>query len=164
MNLNTLKTRLSLLGILLFIGINSCKEKQDEKIVTVKNEYIKTKSGLQYKILKEGIGIEAKNGDEVLLFETTSYKDGTVLYSNENSDNPIRIKVGANQVTKGVDEGLKGMKSGEIKQLIVPSYLAKRTFYPENVSPDSTLIIKLIVGKVIRNDSIKRTDTKNVEL
>jgi len=142
---------LIIFGILLSFAINSCKEKQEEKSTIVKSEYTKTESGLQYKILKEGNGIKAQRGDEVLLFETTSYRDGTELYSNENSENPIKIKVGADQVTKGVDEGLIGMKSGEVRLLIVPDYLAKRKFYPDNVSPDSTLIIKLIVDKVIRN-------------
>jgi hypothetical protein len=34
-------------------------------------ELIKTKSGLQYWILKKGNGITAWVGDEILLFETT---------------------------------------------------------------------------------------------
>ena len=41
-------------------------------------ELIKTKSGLQYWILKKGNGNTARAGDEILLFETTSYRDGTV--------------------------------------------------------------------------------------
>ena len=150
MNLNLIKIRTIIVVILMSFGVNSCKEKQNRTLKTVENGYIKTESGLQYKILKEGNGIQAQNGDEVLLFETTSYRDGTELYSNENADNPIKIKLGANQVTKGVEEGLKGMKSGEVRKLIVPKYLAKREFYPDNVSPDSTLVIKLIVDKVIR--------------
>ena len=151
MTLNLYKRTRIVFGILLFVGINGCKEKQEAKNTIVKSEYTKTESGLQYKILKEGNGIKVQSGDEVLLFETTSYQDGTELYSNENSENPIKVKVGANQVTKGVDEGLMGMKSGEVRLLIVPNYLAKRKFYPDNVSPDSTLVIKLIVDKVIRN-------------
>jgi FKBP-type peptidyl-prolyl cis-trans isomerase len=152
MNLNHLKVKLLIFGILTTFAINSCKEKQNKEEKTYENEYVKTESGLQYKILKEGIGIQAQIGDDVMLFETTSYRNGTELYSNENSENPIKIKLGANHVTKGVEEGLKGMKSGEIRQLIVPNYLAKREFYPENVSPDSTLVIKLIVDKVIRTE------------
>ncbi|MET2984323.1 FKBP-type peptidyl-prolyl cis-trans isomerase [Aureibaculum conchae] len=143
------KTRFILLVILIFIGINSCKEKQTVETTNLKNEYIKTASGLQYKILKEGKGLKAKIGDEVLLYETTSYQDGTELYSNENSENPIKVKIGANRVTKGIDEGLRGMQSGEIRLLIAPHHLVKRKFYPDNISPDSTLVIKLIVDKII---------------
>ena len=110
-----------------------------------------TDSGLQYQILKEGSGPTAGRGDEVLIYETTSYRDGTVLYSNENSQNPIRVKIGANQVILGVDEGLQGMKAGEIRELHVPHYLAKRTVYPDHISPDSGLVIKMIVDEIIKD-------------
>ena len=118
-------------------------------IVGCNKEFIKTNTGLQYKIIKKGEGKKVKNGDEILLYETTSYRDGTILYSNENSGNPIKIKVGAGQVTLAVDEGLKEMKTGEIKKIIAPPNLVKRTFYPKNVSPDSTLVIKLILHKIL---------------
>lgn len=125
-------------------------QSQSKKSAEDKIEYVESDSGLKYKTLKKGIGEGAENGDEVLIYETTSYRDGTELYSNEHSTNPIKVKLGANMVTKGVEEGLQGMRSGEIRELIVPHYLAKRTFYPDNVSPDSTLVIKLIVDKVIK--------------
>lgn len=145
--------RLLTFGLITILAFYSCNDNPDKKEGnTTVSEYIETESGLKFKILKEGEGIKAQNGDYVMLFETTSYRNGTELYSNENSENPIKVELGANQVTKGVEEGLIGMKSGEIRQLIVPHYLAKREFYPENVSPDSTLMIKLIVDKVIRNE------------
>ena len=153
MTLNQSKITFLIFTILMINGLVSCKEKKDEIYEENGVEaYVKTESGLKYKILREGNGIKASNGDFVLLFETTSYRDGTELYSNENSGNPIKVQLGANQVTKGVEEGLTGMKSGEIRQLIVPNYLAKREIYPDNVSPDSTLVIKLIVEKVIRTE------------
>ncbi len=113
-------------------------------------EFTATESGLQYQILQEGSGPGAQPGDEVLIFETTSYLNGTVLYSNENSGNPIKIRIGANQVTAGVDEGLRGMKEGEIRQLLVPHYLAIRQVYPDHISPDSGLVIKIILDKIIK--------------
>ncbi len=113
------------------------------------SHYIKTNTGLEYIILKKGEGEKVTIGDEILLYETTSYRNGTVLYSNENSGNPIKIKVGAGQVTTAGEEGLQGMRTGEIKQLIATPNLVKRTFYPENISPDSTLVIKLILHKIL---------------
>ncbi len=119
------------------------------------SHYIKTTTGLEYTILKKGKGEKVNVGDEVLLYETTSYRNGTVLYSNENSGNPIKIKVGAGHVTAAVDEGLQGMRTGEIKQLIATPNLVKRTFYPENTSPDSTLVIKLILHKILSKQNTK---------
>jgi len=109
----------------------------------------KTASGLKYIILKKGTGMPAKTGQEVLIFETTTYLNGTILYSNENSANPVKILIGGHQATDGVDEGLRGMQVGEVRKLIVPPYLAKRKTYPDNVSPDSTLSIKIILHKIL---------------
>ncbi len=113
------------------------------------DDYVSTSSGLKYKILTEGTGASARAGDEVLIFETTTYRDGTVLYSNENTATPVKVLIGGNQATEGVDEGLRGMKAGEIRQLIAAPYLVKRTSYPPNVSPDSTLVIKIILHKIL---------------
>ena len=107
-------------------------------------------SGLQYQVLKKGKGPSAKSGNEILLYETTSYRDGTVLYSNENSGRPVKVLIGGNQATAAVDEALRGMKAGEIKRIIAPPHLVKRKNYPPNVSPDSTLIIKMILDKIVK--------------
>jgi FKBP-type peptidyl-prolyl cis-trans isomerase len=113
------------------------------------DNFIVTPSGLKYKIIQKGNGVPAKEGNEVLIFETTSYRDGTVLYSNENSNSSVKVLIGGNQATDGVDEGLRGMQVGEIRELIAPPNLVKRKFYPPNVSPDSTLVIKLILQEIL---------------
>ena len=114
------------------------------------NKIFQTPSGLQYQILKKGKGPTAKSGNEILLYETTSYRDGTVLYSNENSGRPVKVLIGGNQATAAVDEALSGMKVGEIKKIIAPPHLVKRKNYPPNVSPDSTLVIKMILDKIVK--------------
>ncbi len=111
---------------------------------------METKSGLRYRILQKGSGLKAKAGDEVLIYETTSYRNGTVLYSNYNSTSPVKVLIGGNQATQAVDEGLRGMKVGEIRELIASPNLVKRKGYPSNVSPDSTLVIKMKLDKIIK--------------
>jgi FKBP-type peptidyl-prolyl cis-trans isomerase len=114
-----------------------------------KKLYITTSSGLQYLTIQKGKGKPAKAGQEVLIFETTSYLNGTVLYSNENSNTPVKVLIGGNQATSAVDEGLRGMKVGETRMLIAPPQLVKRKSYPPNVSPDSSLAIKIILQKIL---------------
>ncbi len=114
------------------------------------NRMISTKSGLQYRILERGTGMKAMPGDEAFIYETTSYKNGTILYSNYNSSSPVKVLIGGNQATEAVDQGLRGMQVGEIRELIAPPYLVKRKEYPANVSPDSTLIIKMKLAKIER--------------
>jgi FKBP-type peptidyl-prolyl cis-trans isomerase len=108
-----------------------------------------TETGLKYKILQKGSGEKAKAGKEVLIRETTTYLNGTVLYSNEKSTSPVKVLIGGNQATNAVDEGLRGMQEGEIRQLIASPNLVKRKSYPQNVSPDSSLVIKLILDKIL---------------
>lgn len=113
------------------------------------NDFVITETGLKYKILQKGSGHKAKVGQEVLIRETTTYLDGTVLYSNENSKSPVKVLIGGNQATSAVDEGLRGMREGEIRQLIATPELVKRKSYPPNVSPDSSLIIKILLQKIL---------------
>lgn len=134
--------RLLLISLLFYSCANN-------KLAKPQDEYITTASGLKYKILQKGSGEPAKAGQEVLLFETTSYLDGTVLYSNENSKTPVKVLIGGNQATNAVDEGLRGMQVGEIRKLIAPPDLVKRKSYPPNVSPDSSLAIKIILHKIL---------------
>jgi FKBP-type peptidyl-prolyl cis-trans isomerase len=132
-----------------FLAITACGTQKKIIAGTDNNGFIITTSGLKYKINQPGTGEGAKAGQEVLIFETTSYLDGTVLYSNENSGNPVKVLIGAHQATEAVDEGLRGMQTGEIRTLICPPHLVKRTAYPDNVSPDSTLLIKIILHKFL---------------
>jgi FKBP-type peptidyl-prolyl cis-trans isomerase len=117
-------------------------------LVSCSNRIVTTKSGLNYKILEKGKGIKAKVGDQVFIYETTSYRNGTVLYSNYNSTSPVKILIGGNQATTAVDEGLRGMRVGEVRELVAPPYLVKRKGYPPNVSPDSTLVIKMKLDRI----------------
>ncbi len=119
------------------------------KLAKSNDGYIATASGLKYKILQKGSGQLVKTGHEVLIFETTTYLNGNVLYSNENSKAPVKVLIGGNQATSAVDEGLRGMQVGEVRQLIAPPSLVKRKSYPPNVSPDSALAIKIILHKIL---------------
>ena len=114
------------------------------------NSIVSTQSGLKYRILEKGSGMKAQEGDAVYIYETTSYRNGTVLYSNYDSTSPVRVLIGGNQATAAVDEGLRGMRVGEIRELIAPPYLVKRKGYPPNVSPDSTLVIKMRIDRIER--------------
>ena len=137
---------LIILVSILFSCTNQKKIIKSEKTDEVMT---KTASGLTYIILKKGIGPPAKEGQEVLIYETTSYLNGTILYSNENTGNPVKVLIGGHQATDGVDEGLRGMQIGEIRKLILPPFLSKRTTYPDNISPDSTIVVKIELYKIL---------------
>ena len=102
---------------------------------------IQTESGLSYSVIEPGSGPGAAEGDTVWIFEITAYRSGHVIYSNMDSNSPIRVVIGAGQATAGMDEGLRGMQAGELRKLILTPDLARRDAYPDNLSPDSSLVI-----------------------
>lgn len=120
-------------------------------LIACSEKITRSQTGLQYRILEKGSGMEARAGDEVFIHETTSYRNGTILYSNYNAAVPVKILLGGNQATLAVDEGIRGMKIGEVRELTAPPELVKRKSYPSNVSPDSTLVIKIKLAKIERN-------------
>ncbi len=111
---------------------------------------ITSPSGLIYEIIKEGSGSAATEGDEVLINETMSYSDGTLLFSTDQIGHPVKFLIGGNQVIDGVDEGVRGMKTGEKRKLIVPPALSKRKEYPPNLSPDSTLYYEIELVEILK--------------
>ncbi len=108
-----------------------------------KKEGVKsTKSGLQYKVVKEGTGKTPKPTDTV----KTNYKgmliNGTVFDSSEQNGGPVSFPV--NQVIAGWTEALQLMKVGAKYTLYIPSDLA---YGPEghgpDIPPNSTLIFDI---------------------
>ncbi len=132
----------------LFCLVNCTSQNKSARSAAA-NGYTITLSGLKYKILQKGSGAQAKAGQEVLIRETTTYLDGTVLYTNETTGSPVKVLIGGNQATSAVDEGLRGMQTGEIRLLIATPDLVRRKSYPQNVSPDSSLAIKIILHKIL---------------
>jgi FKBP-type peptidyl-prolyl cis-trans isomerase len=71
--------------------------------------------------LEEGEGVEAKDGDTVLVHYTGQLLDGTVFDSSVEKGEPFSFTLGEGRVIQGWDEGVKGMKVGEKRFLVIPS-------------------------------------------
>ena len=89
-----------------------------------KDGWVTLQSGLQYKDKKAGEGAEVASGTRV----TVQYKgwldNGKVFDSSRRPGRePFQFTVDNNEVIKGWDEGLKGMKPGGIRELSIPSAL-----------------------------------------
>ncbi len=84
---------------------------------------ITTSSGLQYTIAKEGTGDAAKAGDTVSVHYTGTLDSGQKFDSSRDRGAPFQFSLGAGQVIAGWDEGVAGMKIGEMRTLIIPASL-----------------------------------------
>ena len=83
-----------------------------------------TASGLRYEDLTIGSGTEAKGrGQTVIVHYTGWLEDGAKFDSSVDRGDPFSFPLDCGYVIKGWDEGVKGMKIGGKRKLIIPPEL-----------------------------------------
>ena len=70
--------------------------------------------------LAEGEGEEIQDGQTAVVHYIGTLVDGTVFDSSLTRGEPFEFSLGAGQVIQGWDIGVRGMKVGEQRRLIVP--------------------------------------------
>ncbi len=101
-----------------------------------------TKSGLQYKIIKEGNGPSPKETDTVKVHYRGRLINGTEFDSSYSRGEPAIFPL--NRVIKGWTEGLQLMKAGSKYEFYIPPELAYGDSGAGNViGPGSTLIFEV---------------------
>lgn len=108
----------------------------EPSVPTKPGESRTTASGLKYETLKEGTGDAAAWGKNVSVIYTGKLTDGTVF---DSTDKPFSFLLGSGGVIKGWDEGVHGMKVGEVRRLIVPPELAYGHNSRGKIPADATL-------------------------
>jgi peptidylprolyl isomerase len=73
-----------------------------------------------------------KEGDTITLHYRGSLDDGTVFDSSEGRE-PLSFKVGNGEVIPGFDDGVRGMESGENRQITIPADQAYGQYYEDLV-------------------------------
>jgi len=103
---------------------------------------------------KVGTGAEAVNGASLTMHYTGwLYENGRKgkQFDSSRSGSPFSFRLGAGEVIEGWDEGIRGMKVGGVRELIIPAekaYGARGA--PPDIPPDATLFFEvelLGVGK-----------------
>ena len=77
-------------------------------------------NGLKYQDLKVGDGTLAESGSSVSVHYTGWLTDGTKFDSSVDRGQPFNFRLGAGQVIRGWDEGVKGMRVGGKRKLTIP--------------------------------------------
>ncbi|HEY6730571.1 MAG TPA: FKBP-type peptidyl-prolyl cis-trans isomerase [Solirubrobacterales bacterium] len=106
---------------------------------------------LEIEELKQGSGPTAKAGDKVSVdYVGVVYATKELFDANWDSGEPFSFTLGAQEVIKGWDQGIQGMKVGGERKLIIPPDLAygEEGIFP-SIPPNSTLVFltKLIAVK-----------------
>jgi peptidylprolyl isomerase len=129
--------------------------------VILLNGYLSKASGSE----KEGEGIIVKKGDTIKVHYTISLKDGTVFDKSKEGE-PLEFTVGSEQMPRGFDRAVRGMKLNEEKKVTIEaedaygerneSLIMKffKTELPENFEPRIGMVIKLqgIPGTIVNID------------
>ncbi|MBA2506043.1 MAG: FKBP-type peptidyl-prolyl cis-trans isomerase [Thermoleophilaceae bacterium] len=105
---------------------------------------------LETEDLKKGTGAEAKDGDELTMqYVGVLFDDGKEFDSSYKAGQPFEFTLGEGMVIKGWDEGIKGMKAGGQRKLIIPADLAYGAEgSPPDIPPDTPLIFVVDLEKV----------------
>ena len=77
-------------------------------------------SGLKYQDLQVGNGALAESGMTASVHYTGWLTDGTKFDSSVDRGAPFSFRIGAGQVIRGWDEGVKGMRVGGKRKLTIP--------------------------------------------
>jgi peptidylprolyl isomerase len=94
---------------------------------TGNTKMIRTASGLEYEILKDGAGASPRAGNKVTVHYTgwlnNNGEKGKEFDSSVRLGQPFSFTIGVGQVIQGWDEGVMTMKVGEQRRLFIPSNL-----------------------------------------
>ena len=97
----------------------------DDQAPVPREAYKKLPSGVIYADLRPGNGEEVKEGSRVNLQWVLRKSNGYFVDSSEvNGSVPFIFTVGDGSAIKGVDEGMRGMKAGGVRRLLIPPSLA----------------------------------------
>jgi FKBP-type peptidyl-prolyl isomerase-like protein len=106
---------------------------------------VTTASGLRYVELQEGTGPTPQTGQRVAVHYTGTLESGTKFDSSRDpGKKPLEFVIGGPGMIKGFDEGVRSMKVGGKRKLIVPPRIGYGSAgNPPTVPPNATLVFEV---------------------
>ena len=94
-------------------------------------------------------GQTAMSGNKVQVHYVGTLQDGTKFDSSRDRNSPFKFTIGKGEVIKGWDEGIKGMRVGDIRKLIIPPHLGYGERKMGKIPSNSTLIFEVELLKIV---------------
>ena len=99
---------------------------------------------LQSEIITEGSGTVAETGNRVSVHYEGKLTNGEVFDASRPRGQAFSFTIGAGQVIRGWEEGVAGMKVGEVRRLTIPPELGYGAAGAGNViPPNATLVFEI---------------------
>lgn len=105
------------------LSVGCTKSCTQDKKDAPKNQVAEIKDLLMQETVV-GTGDEAKDGNTVKVHYRGTFMDGKEFDSSHSRNQPFEFKLGAKQVIEGWDIGVRGMKVGGKRILVVPPRMA----------------------------------------
>ena len=106
---------------------------------------------LVIKDLHKGKGKSAKPGDKVTVqYVGALYRDSSVFDNSWDRGKPFPFQLGAGNVIPGWDAGVKGMKVGGRRELVIPPDQAYGVQGSGSIGPNETLVFVVDLLKIKR--------------
>jgi len=110
---------------------------------------ITTPSGLTIEDTVLGNGTPACRGRDVMVHYAGWLADGTQFDSSREKQDPFEFTLGKKEVMDGWEEGLRGMRVGGTRRLVIPPQLAYgRDGAGDTIPPDETLTFEVELLRV----------------
>jgi FKBP-type peptidyl-prolyl cis-trans isomerase len=110
---------------------------------TAKGETKTTAGGVKYETIKEGTGPELKPGQKAAIHYTGKLENGKE-FDSTRSKSPFEVAIGVTSLIKGWEEGIPGMKVGEIRKLTIPPEMGYgKAGHGGDIPGDATLLFEV---------------------
>lgn len=101
--------------------------------------------GLKVIVAGKGKGEKVENGDEVTIHYNGMLSDFSFFDSSNRRKQPIKVKIGSQQVIQGWELAIPTLHVGDTARLIIPAELGYGSKAKSNIPANSTLIFDVVI-------------------
>ncbi|MDZ4674447.1 MAG: FKBP-type peptidyl-prolyl cis-trans isomerase [Gemmatimonadota bacterium] len=106
---------------------------------------------IHWRDLTEGRGPTARDGALLTIHYVGWLTDGVEFDSSREAKESVTFRLGQRQVIRGWEDGLRGMRAGGVRQLVIPARLAYGgRGLPGRVPPNATLVFEVELLSISR--------------